>query len=72
LTDEAQKPPKTQYTLPKLCLSPCAWFRGSKIDLIGAMELHFGPQEPLDTEALKKEHKNLDSGPFPAYFARRF
>ncbi|KAJ7907176.1 hypothetical protein B0H13DRAFT_2502891 [Mycena leptocephala] len=34
---------------------------GSKIDLAGAAELHFGPQEPLDTEALDKEHKNPDS-----------
>jgi hypothetical protein len=32
----------------------------------------FGPQEPLlDTQALEKEPKNLDSGPFPAYFGRR-
>jgi hypothetical protein len=35
------------------------------------MELHFGPQEPLDTEALGKEHKNLNSGPFPAFLRRR-
>jgi hypothetical protein len=45
--------------------------RGSKINLVDATALHFWPQEPLDTEALEKEHKNLDSGPFPAYFGRR-
>jgi hypothetical protein len=52
------------------CLSR-TWFLGSKIDLAGAAELHFGPQEPLDTEALEKEHKNPDSEPFPAFLGRR-
>ncbi|KAJ7919882.1 hypothetical protein B0H13DRAFT_1868100 [Mycena leptocephala] len=43
----------------------------SKIDLAGAAELHLGPQEPLDTEAPEKEHKNPDSEPFPAFLGRR-
>jgi hypothetical protein len=40
---------------------------GSEAHKLTLRELHFGHQGRGDTKALEKEHKNLNSGPFPAY-----